>query len=250
MSKDNAFEKIMELINKQLESHSIIVKTGVKIDATITDSPRKPKGKTTYQIAEDRKEDELEELEKEKQKAYIEAVKTVQPGVDTQARWIKKAGKLHYGYKEHIATDEHGLVVSIETTAANVHDSITFERLVEKAKLPVQTGVYADKAYKSQKHDTYLKERKLKNRIHHKALKNKPLTERQQEFNRLVSKQRYTVERTFGSKVRWFKTGVAKYVGLAKTHTQHVLESIAYNLKRSPMLYIKVQSAKIQLVIA
>jgi len=32
---------------------------------------------------------------------------------------------------------------------------------------------------------------------------------------------------------RWFRTGLARYVGLAKTHTQHLLEAIAYNLYRA-----------------
>ena len=132
-----------------MENHEIIVKTGVKVDATITDSPRKPKGKSTYQIAEDRKEDEVNDTEKEKQSTEIQAVKVVQAGVDTEARWIKKAGKLHYGFKEHIATDENGLILSIETTPANEHDSLSFEKLIEKANLVKKTGVFADKDRKS-----------------------------------------------------------------------------------------------------
>jgi IS5 family transposase len=57
------------------------------------------------------------------------------------------------------------------------------------------------------------------------------------------------VERTFGSKIRWFKAGVAKYIGEAKTHGQHVLECIAYNLKRTPKLLMKVEVIKIQALI-
>jgi IS5 family transposase len=250
LAYENAFEKILLLINQQLDKHHIIVKTGIKIDATITDSPRKPRGKATYQISEDRKEDEVKKEETEKQTSHIEAVKLVQKGVDSDARWTKKAGKLHYGYKEHIATDENGLVVSLITTPANEHDSLCFEQLLVKANLPEKANIFADKAYKSAKHDKILLDKKLKNRIHHKAVKNKPLTAREKVFNSLLSKRRYTVERTFGSKVLWFKTGVAKYVGMIKTHTQHLLESIAYNLKRSPVLYIKLQMSKNQLVIA
>jgi IS5 family transposase len=32
----------------------------------------------------------------------------------------------------------------------------------------------------------------------------------------------------------WFGAGRARYKGLAKTHTQHLLEAIAYNLYRAP----------------
>jgi IS5 family transposase len=79
-----------------------------------------------------------------------------------------------------------------------------------------------------------VKNRKVKNRVQHKAFKNKPLTELQKQYNRLISKKRWVVERTFGGMRRWFRTGLARYVGLAKTHTQPLLEAIAYNLYRVP----------------
>lgn len=246
LAKNNAFESIMDQINNQLESHQIIVKSGIKIDASITDSPRKPKGKTTYVVAEDRKEDEVSEEEKETQTNCLQAIKLIQPGVDQEARWVKKGRKTHYGYKEHIATDENGLVLSLETTAANEHDSLKLETLLEKANLPERAKIFADKAYKSKHHDKVLTDRKLRNRIHHKAVKNKPLTSWEKKFNRRLSCFRYTVERTFGSKVLWFKAGIARYVGMVKTHSQHILESIAYNLKRSPNLIIQ-QEIKNQL---
>ena len=41
----------------------------------------------------------------------------------------------------------------------------------------------------------------------------------------------YYVERRMR---RWFRTGKTRYVGLTKTHTQHLLEAIAYNLYRAP----------------
>ena len=244
LTQKGAFEPLLNLINDQLNNHGIIVKTGIKIDATITDSPRKPKKKTTFELAEDRKEDELDSAQVNLQTVELKLIKVIEPGVDIEARWIKKAGKTHYGFKKHIGTDENGLVLSVITTAANQHDSIPFESLINKAELPEKTNVYADKAYKSKKHDEMIKEKKLKNRVHHKATKNNPLTEWQLKFNKQVSKFRYTVERTFGSNVRWFKAGIAKYVGIAKTHTQHILESIAYNLKRSPVLIVKLQMSQ------
>ena len=79
---------------------------------------------------------------------------------------------------------------------------------------------------------------KIKNRLQYKAYRNRPLNERQKKFNKLVSKERYKVERTFGSMVRWFGAGIARYVGIEKMHTQHVMEAIAYNLYRSPGIVI------------
>ena len=51
------------------------------------------------------------------------------------------------------------------------------------------------------------------------------------------SLKRYRVERTFGFMLSWFGSAIAaiaRYVGLDKTHSRHVLESIADNPKRMP----------------
>jgi transposase, IS5 family len=249
LAANEGFESLLTEINSQMEAHGILVKTGVKIDASLTDSLRKPRGKATYQMAEDRKEDEVENAEINKQSSDIKAVRIYQKGVDEEGRWLKKAGKLHYGFKKHVSTDQDGLVLAVITTPANVHDSITFEDLVTKSGLKARSRVYADKAYKSKKHDTYLKVNKLKNGVHYKAATKKPLTEREQAFNKWVSKTRYTVERTFGSMSKWFGAGIAKYIGETKTHAQHLLEAMAYNLKRSPNLIIKLQVTQKQSLI-
>jgi len=93
LTNKDAFEKIFEQINTQLESRGLIVKTGAIVDATVTDSPRKPKGKTTYAIADDRKEEDRSELDTRKEAVQKQLIKITQPGVDTEAAWIKKAGK-------------------------------------------------------------------------------------------------------------------------------------------------------------
>lgn len=231
----SAFEDLLTEVNKQINAHGLLVKTGIKVDASITDTLRKPKGKTTYEIAQDRKEDEVDAG---KQAEEIRLIKKVQPGVDQEARWTKKAGKLHYGYKKHVTTDDQGLVLSVSTTSANVHDSLAFEEIIEKAAIPKHSRILADKAYKSKSHDEFLKQKGFKNGIHLKAVRGKPLTQREKQFNKAISKRRYTVERTFGSQVRWFRAGVARYVGMSKTHAQHLMEAMAYNIKRLPNLYI------------
>ena len=44
-------------MNGQLSDHNIIVKTGAIVDASIVDTPLRPKGKTNYKVTEDRKEE-------------------------------------------------------------------------------------------------------------------------------------------------------------------------------------------------
>lgn len=41
-----AYDLFLDKINDQLNAHGVLVKEGVEIDASITDSPRKPRGKS------------------------------------------------------------------------------------------------------------------------------------------------------------------------------------------------------------
>lgn len=232
-----AFDKILLAFNKQLETHQIIVRRGVKIDASVTQSPRKPRCKVTYQIAEDRKEDEVSQQEQEAQGQSLKKLES--QGVDSEGRWLKKAGAYVFGFKQQTAVDANGLVVGLHTVPANEHDSKGLTPLLEKLDdAYLHNGVYADKGYKTSANDDLLKNKKIKNRVMHKAYRNKPLTHYQQLFNSLVSKKRWVVERTFGSIKKWFGGTQTRYLGIDKTHTQHILQAIAYNLKRSPGIIV------------
>jgi IS5 family transposase len=228
MTKKNGYDKILKFINEQLEKHNIIVKQGVLVDASITDSPRKPRGKKEFEVIESENQDtKLNE---------IKLIEKQQSHVDKEAKWIIKNKKLRFGYKKHFVTDDNGTVIGVHTTAANVNEISNLEEVLDKCDIAKGTKVKADKGYKSQKNDELLAKKGLRNHIMYKAKKNKPLTNNELKFNKLIGKIRYKIERTFGSIARWFQTGKARYVGLAKTHSQHVLEAIAYNLYRSPGL--------------
>ena len=109
---------------------------------------------------------------------------------------------------------------------------------LEKAGLAQGTPVMADKEYDSAENREALSRIKVKGRTMHKAQKNRRLTERETAVNKAISKFRYAVERTYGSMHRWFGAGIARYVGLAKTHAQHIMEAIAYNLYRTPGIIV------------
>lgn len=238
LSAKNAHEKLLHLINKQLEACGILLRTGAIVDASITDSPRKPRGKAEYEIVEDRKE--ISESETSESEATASTPPTqvlqrkVQSHEDTEAKWIKKAGKVRYGFKKHVATDEQGLVTVVVTTAANESDIVHLKDVIEKAELKARSRVKADKGYCSAANRAYLKSKNLRDGIMHKAVRGKGITAHQAKFNKLVSKTRYRIERSFGGMVCWFGAGIARYIGKAKTHGQHLMEGIAYNLYRSP----------------
>jgi len=165
MTKKEAFEKLFKLMNKQLEKHKIIVKTGAIVDASIIDSPLKPKGKPVYEIAVDREETEQTTEAIEREKKEIELIKRVSPGVDTEAKWIKKASKLRYGYKKHVVTDEEGLILGVLTTSANINEITNLEDVLATADLPQNIALKADKGYQSKKNEELLGRVKLKNHI-------------------------------------------------------------------------------------
>ncbi len=61
-------------MNKQLEKHKIIVKTGAIVDASIVDSPLKLKGQTTFEIENDRSEVERSDEDKNNEDTHQSTV--------------------------------------------------------------------------------------------------------------------------------------------------------------------------------
>jgi IS5 family transposase len=223
LTKANAYEALFKEINSQLEKHKIIVKTGAIIDDSVIDTPLKPKGKVNYKVTTEG-EDEQE----------VQVKKEYASSVDTEASWVKKRGKLHFGYKKHHVTDLEGLVLGVVTTKASLNEISNLDQVLESAGLPKNIPLKADKGYQSKKNGEILKARKLKNHILKKAVKGKPLTEWEKTFNKLIGQTRFKVERTFGGIKRWFSGGVARYKGIKKMHTQNLMEALCYNLYRSP----------------
>jgi IS5 family transposase len=227
LTKTQTFEKLFTSINKQLEAHNIIVKTGLIIDASVIDTPLRPKGKTNFKVTEDRCADQ------------VEVHKEYPDSVDKEGTWLKKRGKYHFGFKKHHVTDNEGLVLGVLTTTASKNEIANLEEVLETVNvaLPKDIPLKADKGYQSKKNVAILKKRNLKNHILKKAVKNKPLTKWETRFNKLIGKTRFKVERTFGGIKLWFKGGIARYRGMKKMHTQNLMEAICYNLYRSPGIF-------------
>jgi len=105
-SKHNAFDEILKAINNRMEECGLMIIKGAIVDASVTPALRKPRGKKEFElVAEDRKEDEQQEIISKK------LVQIIKPNVDQEAAWIKKAGKLYYGYKQHTVSNQEGFVL-------------------------------------------------------------------------------------------------------------------------------------------
>ncbi len=182
-----AWDDLLAQINQQVHALNVTVTTGCHIDASITHSPRKPKTKPSYEVVRDREERDDASSAQE----VMKVIEVEQPGVNTDAHWVKKSGKSLFSYKQHTLVDDNGLVMAVETTAANQHDSQPMLELLDKAAIKPGTRVHTDKAYCSKKHREALKARGIRNGIQDKA-------------------------------VNW-----------------HILQAIAYNLKRLPKLFMQ-----------
>ena len=128
------------------------------------------------------------------------------------------------------------MILGVVTTKASVNEISNLEEVLKSSDLPKGIALKADKGYQSEKNAELLKSMQLKNHILKKAKKNKALTDREKSFNKAVGTTRFKVERSFGSIKRWFNGGVARYRGIAKMHTQNLMEAICYNLYRSPAI--------------
>jgi hypothetical protein len=76
------------VIKDQLEAHQIIIKKGALVDASVVDTPLKPKERTNFNVTKDR-EDENE----------VKVDKDYPDSVDKEVSTLKKADKYRYGYK-------------------------------------------------------------------------------------------------------------------------------------------------------
>lgn len=146
MTKAKAYESIFKEINKQLEAHKIIVKTGAIIDANVIDTPLKPKDKTNHKVTEDRKDEQ-----------EVGVIKDYADSVDKDAAWLKKGGKYQFGYKKHHVTDNQGLVLGVLTTKASTNKVGNLEEVLDTADLPEDIPLKADKGYQSKKTQIYLR---------------------------------------------------------------------------------------------
>jgi len=148
---------------------------------------------------------------------------------DKTASYTKKHGRIHHGFKAHIATDTNGIIKDYRFDTAKVHDSQHIDGLTADE----QHSVFADSAYMSEDRKKTLESRGVFCGIIQRRVRGqKELTTEQKWHNRLVAGFRAVVEHPFA----WMKnTGYrrARYRGLCRNGMDFALHAVAYNFKRS-----------------
>ena len=150
---------------------------------------------------------------------------------DVDARWTRKHGKSHYGYKNHVNVDrKHKLVRRYHVSDAAQHDSQAVDHLLMKGN--TGSGIWADAAYRSEETETKLRARTLKSHIHRKGKRGKPLTEQAKGSNRTKSSVRVRVEHVFGAQANDMGGTLVRTIGMVRAKAKIGMKNLACNMRR------------------
>jgi len=195
-------EKLLALVNTQLQERGYIVKRTTLVDATLVQSSRKrPDPK---EIAEGR-------------------------APDADASYTRKNNRSFYGYKAHISSDgQYHLIRTALITTAKTQDCHVFEQIA-----PTDTEViYGDKAYDTKDNKAWLHKHRIKNGIQKKGAHHIKLTKWDLRNNKRKRKVRSHIERIFAHLKSWQFYRKVRYLGLARNQLELTLKAVTYNLKR------------------
>jgi len=195
-------QELFDEVNRQLEGKGLMVKKGTLVDASVIEADAKRPSLKDGDVSM----------------------------VDPQASFTKKHGKTYFGYKMHIGVDQgSALIRRMLTTTAAIHDSLAFRGLI----CGDEGAAFGDKAYGSRAHRAWLEELGIKDRLMHKAARNRPLERWQVWFNKAVSGPRSQVEQAFGIFKRSYGLARARYRGKARNASHFLILATAYNLRRA-----------------
>jgi len=178
-------EAIFAEVNEYLTEKGMKLRSGTLVDATIIDAPSSTKNKSGKR--------------------------------DPEMSSTKKGNDWYFGMKAHIGVDaDSGIVHSLETSTAKLHDSQIWDELLHGD----EASVWADKAYiNTERADAFAGPDKFWG-IMRKAPKGGALHSDDEYINRLIAKVRSKVEHPFRVLKRQFGHIKTRYRGLAKNRAQ------------------------------
>ena len=213
-------EELFSQFDSYLARQGYIARGGQILDASIVPVPRNHNSRDENKAIKNGEvpEDWADKPAKRSQK-------------DIDARWTKKHGKSHYGYKNHVNVDrKHKLVRRYHVSDAAVHDSQAVDHLLMRGN--TGSGVWADAAYRSEEMEAKLRARKLKSYIHRKGKRGKPLTKQAKGSNRTKSTVRVRVEHVFGAQSNDMGGTLVRSIGLVRAKARIGMKNLAYNMRR------------------
>jgi len=217
-------DKLFDLFLKELKSLNLIVSEGKIVDASFVEVPRQ----------RNKKEDNDQIKNGEIPKSFNENPnKKAQK--DTDARWTQKNNVNYFGYKNHVKIDSKSKIITkFKVTDASVHDSQVIDNLLDESDRNQE--LYADSAYTGQKQEQVLSDKGVKNCVHEKGYKGKPLTDEQKKSNTEKSKVRARVEHIFGFMEMSMNGMYLHSIGIKRVNALIGLMNLTYNMFRKIQL--------------
>lgn len=206
------FDALFNEVNRQLEKLNLKVKSAQTaiVDATLISSNARPR----------------KVMEKEGSTSY-----KTEYSKDNDARWLKKGNKYHFGYQGFARCDEEGFIDKTHVTPANLPETKELKTMTEGLVNGVR--LQADKGFFSSDNKEMLKSKKLKNGLMYRAFRNKPLTKRKTQFNKLISKKRWRIEQCFGTMKRRFCYQKTSYFSTIKVDAEFKMKAMCLNLLKA-----------------
>jgi len=220
LRKADVIEELFEMFEEYLRDQGLEARGGQIIDATLVPVPKQRNTRVENKdIKADRLPDGWEEnLNRLQQK-------------DLDARWVKKNGINHYGYKNSICIDaEHGFIRRFVVSPANIHDSQMLPRLLDPEN--EHDYVWADSAYSGECFEDLLRLGGFESLIHEKGARNHPLSDAARELNHVKSTIRACVEHVFGAMTMTMGGKLTRKIGLEKTEAWWGLKNLTFNFLR------------------
>jgi len=234
LSEAGTFDQLFTDFRKHLDDKGLSFNEGKIIDATFVEAPKQRNTKEeNKQIKEGRGKDlwNPEEGDSDKEKKSKKSKKSHK---DIDARWTKKRGENHFGYKNHVKADKKTkLIENYQVTAASVHDSNVIEPLIDKEKDKGQ-DCYLDAGYESK--EEVVTSCGMNPVICEKGHRNNPLTDEQKSNNRLKSKTRCLVEHIFGFIEGAMNGSLVRSIGIVRAKADAALTCLVYNVFRYEQL--------------
>ena len=220
LTKTGLTEDLFHEFKSFLETKALILNEGQMIDASFTVAPRQRNTREENKKIKNGEGDDLWNDKPNKKKHK-----------DIDARWTGKNGETFYGYKNHAKVDTKSKFINkYLVTDASVHDSQALDDLLEEKNKDQK--LHADSAYTGEEQEKSIAKYEIKNNVHEKGYRNKPLTQEQKANNTKKSKIRARVEYVFGFMEQSMNGLALKSLGIIRATGIIGLINLTYNLFR------------------
>jgi IS5 family transposase len=215
---------VFDQVQQQLQQHGYLARCGQIVDASLVQVP-----------VQRNKRDEADTVKEGTMPLAWKPHKRAQKDVD--ARWTKKHGKNHFGYKLHASVDKRCKPIrKMAVTPSAVSDSTVFETLLDASN----TGrdVYADRGYPSAEREQRAGWRV---QIQRKGTATSGISQTQKQRNRRIATPRARVEHVFGALAQ-MGGKLVRCKGIVRATLSLHLKAAVYNLKR--LIFLKESGLK------